>query len=232
MNDEKLSDDVVRELHLLGLRLSGEILAEAESGASGTEESARTTTDDVRAAWSRISRPRPPDPHIIRMAGIIEFGFLTLVVAACIFFIYDLTATRLSRPERAALAIISVGFLYFIIVAAVLLQRRVAARDLKARAKREGMMRNLRWAAELAVSNDPAKARLGVRELTVLLDSGILTPVELGLIDAALSAAIEIPRLIAQSASDVEVVVETGGNVSEETLLSPEETEEEDETDI
>lgn len=99
-----------------------------------------------------------------------------------------------------------------------------AARDLEARSKREEVMRNLRWAAELAASNDAAKARLGVQELKALRDSKMLTPVEQGFVYAALDATIKVPRqVIAQYAEDVEVVVEAGTNVAGETLVSSEE---------
>jgi hypothetical protein len=85
-------------------------------------------------------------------------------------------------------------------------------------------MRNLRWAAELAASNDAAKARLGVQELKALRDSKMLTPVEQGFVYAALDATIKVPRqVIAQYAEDVEVVVEAGTNVAGETLVSSEE---------
>ncbi len=94
-------------------------------------------------------------------------------------------------------------------------------------------MRNLRWAAELAVSNDAAKARLGIRELEALQVSKLLTTAEQGFIYAALDAAIDVPRLvIAQSAKDAEVVVEASANVSEEILVSSDEGEQGEETDI
>lgn len=108
-----------------------------------------------------------------------------------------------------------------------------AAQDLEARSKREEVMRNLRWAAELAVSNDAAKARLGIRELEALQVSKLLTTAEQGFIYAALDAAIDVPRLvIAQSAKDAEVVVEASANVSEEILVSSDEGEQGEETDI
>jgi hypothetical protein len=85
-------------------------------------------------------------------------------------------------------------------------------------------MRNLRWAAELAASNDAAKARLGVRQLKALRNSEMLTPTEQAFVYAALEVTIKVPRqAIAQSAEDVEVVAEASTNVAGETLVSSEE---------
>jgi hypothetical protein len=99
-----------------------------------------------------------------------------------------------------------------------------AARDLEARSKREEVMRNLRWAAELAASNDAAKARLGVRQLKALRDSKMLTPADQEFVRAALEATIKNPRqAIAESTEDAEVVVDTTTNVAGETFVSSEE---------
>lgn len=85
-------------------------------------------------------------------------------------------------------------------------------------------MRNLRWAAELSVSNDTAKARLGIQELRALRDSRMLTATEQEFIFAALAAVIEVPRhLVDQSAEDVEVLLEASSNTGGETLVSSEE---------
>jgi hypothetical protein len=71
-------------------------------------------------------------------------------------------------------------------------------------------MRNLRWAAELAVSADAAKARLGIQQLQALRDSRILRPDDEEIIYAALQAAIEVPlRQIKQSTEGFESNVET-----------------------
>jgi hypothetical protein len=108
-----------------------------------------------------------------------------------------------------------------------------AARELEARSRREENMRILRWAAELAVSNDAAKARLGIQELEALRDSEMLTSAEQVFIYAALAAAIEVPRqAIAQSAKDVEVVVDRSANASGEIPVSSEEGVQGEETDI
>jgi hypothetical protein len=90
-----------------------------------------------------------------------------------------------------------------------------AARELEIRSKREEVMRNLRWAAELAASDDAKKALLGVVELKALRDSKMLSEAELGFIYAALDDAIEGPRqAINQSAGEVEVVVRCDADVA------------------
>jgi hypothetical protein len=109
---------------------------------------------------------------------------------------------------------------------------RRAARELEARSKREEVMRTLRWAAELAASNDAAKARLGVRQLKALQESKMLTPIEQEFVYAALEVTIKVPRqVIAQSTEEVEAVIDPSTNVAEETLVSSEE-EWGEETDI
>ena len=51
---------------------------------------------------------------------------------------------------------------------------RRGAVELERRSKREEVMRILRWAAELGVSPEEAKARLGRAQLETLLDTDIL----------------------------------------------------------
>lgn len=71
-------------------------------------------------------------------------------------------------------------------------------------------MRNLRWAAELAVSDDVRKARLGNQELKALQNSKMLSPTEVDFIYAALAAALDEPRqAIEQAGGEVEVVATT-----------------------
>ena len=85
-------------------------------------------------------------------------------------------------------------------------------------------MRNLRWAAELAASDDAAKARLGVRQLRALQDSKMLTPDEQEFVYAALEVTIKFPReAITQSTEDVEAIIDPSTNVARETLVSSEE---------
>jgi hypothetical protein len=81
-------------------------------------------------------------------------------------------------------------------------------------------MRNLRWAAELAVSQDEPKARLGVAQLRSLLDSKIIGDDEKESVQAALGATIS--PLVAQieqmehGGEDVRVVLDSGLPVDED----------------
>lgn len=110
---------------------------------------------------------------------------------------------------------------------------RRAAGELETRSKREEVLRNLRWAAELAVSDDIGKARLGMQELQALRDSRMLTPSEEGFVDAALRAAIEEPRqAIAQSTGQVEVIATTGPHVSRKAPISSEKQAKQEEAGI
>jgi hypothetical protein len=63
--------------------------------------------------------------------------------------------------------------------------------ELENRSKREEVMRNLRWAAELAVSEFENTSRLGVAELRALAASPLLDAQEQGFIDAALRTVIK-----------------------------------------
>jgi hypothetical protein len=80
-------------------------------------------------------------------------------------------------------------------------------RELESRSRREEVMRMLRWAAELAVSDEVHKARLGNQELKALLGSNMLSSADRDFIFAALDAALEEPvQAIQQAGGDVEVV--------------------------
>jgi hypothetical protein len=80
-------------------------------------------------------------------------------------------------------------------------------RELEIRSRREEVMRTLRWAAELAVSDEVHKARLGNQELKALLRSNMLNSADRDFIFAALDAALEEPvQAIELAGDDVEVV--------------------------
>jgi hypothetical protein len=82
--------------------------------------------------------------------------------------------------------------------------------ELEIRSKREEVMRILRWAAELAVSDDEAHARLGVAQLGALLSSELLDEEEKDFVQAALEAVVRVPvQQIEQLGQDVEVVAES-----------------------
>lgn len=65
-----------------------------------------------------------------------------------------------------------------------------AERRLERRARREETMRNLRWAAELAVDDGLRQARLGVAQLIALARSDLLDVEERIFVDAALDLVV------------------------------------------
>ena len=87
---------------------------------------------------------------------------------------------------------------------------RRGATELEFRSKREEVMRILRWAAELAVSDDQAHSRLGVAELGALLQSELLDEEEKDFVQAALTAVVRVPvEQIEQLGEDVKVIAES-----------------------
>ncbi len=84
---------------------------------------------------------------------------------------------------------------------------RKNANDALRTAEHEERMRSLRWAAELAVSEVDAQARLGIMELEKLGTDPAIGPREQELIDGALEAAqYEAKLALANAAPDAEVV--------------------------
>jgi hypothetical protein len=87
---------------------------------------------------------------------------------------------------------------------------RRGEKELEFRSKREEVMRILRWAAELAVSDDQAHSRLGVAELGALLQSELLDEEEKNFVQAALTAVVRVPvGQIEQLGEDVKVIAES-----------------------
>lgn len=71
---------------------------------------------------------------------------------------------------------------------------RKGAKELDRRSRREELMRNLRWASELAVdTQDDARADLGVAQLAALLQSDLLDPAEQVFVEATLGVVYEDP---------------------------------------
>jgi hypothetical protein len=100
---------------------------------------------------------------------------------------------------------------------------RGSAREQVGDAKREEVMTTLRWAAELAVSDDVRKARLGIQELKALQISSLIGSVESEFIIAALDAALEAPVLaIERAQGDVEVVVTADPAAGDEVCIPSE----------
>ena len=83
---------------------------------------------------------------------------------------------------------------------------RKGANELETRSKREETLRVLRWAAELAVSDDPGKANLGVYQLNALADSDLLDEEQTLFVEAALEAVVDtISDEIEEAGQDAEV---------------------------
>jgi hypothetical protein len=108
-------------------------------------------------------------------------------------------------------ALFVVGFgspiLTFVGVLIAQMTTRKGATEVEGRAKREETMRNLRWAAELAVSLDARMADLGVAQLVALLSSNLLDESEKIFVEAALDAVYENPEAqLDQWDEDAEVI--------------------------
>jgi hypothetical protein len=95
---------------------------------------------------------------------------------------------------------VSIGTPLLTFVGVLVAQRivRVGAVELETRSRREEMMRNLRWAAELAVSEHVDKARLGIAQLRALGTSTLLDSGQQSFVDAALQAVVK------EAAADIE----------------------------
>ena len=84
---------------------------------------------------------------------------------------------------------------------------RKGANELDVWRRREETMRMLRWASEQAVSNEAAKARMGLAALDALSASELLQEADQALVDAVLDSVLQEPvEVIEQAAGDVEVV--------------------------
>lgn len=77
--------------------------------------------------------------------------------------------------------------------------RRIAG-ETETRSKREETMRTLRWAAELATSDDEAKAALGVAQLQALAGSAMNDEQQQAFVDAALAQLVSEPQAAIEQA--------------------------------
>jgi hypothetical protein len=87
--------------------------------------------------------------------------------------------------------------------------------QLEDRSKREETLRMLRWAAELAVSEDPRKALLGIKELQSLGASDLLDDSQQVFVDGAIEAAqAKGKQTLAIAGEDAQpVVLEDSGTI-------------------
>jgi hypothetical protein len=89
-------------------------------------------------------------------------------------------------------------------LAALEQRTRQAEVDEERRDRRDQAMDAHRWAAELAVSGDPAKEELGVDQLTALLRSNLLDDDLKLLVAAALESAVKEPQAEIEAAQNAE----------------------------
>lgn len=113
--------------------------------------------------------------------------------------------------------------LAFVGVLAGWLVTRRGATELEARSKREELMRMLRWASELAISEEDPRARLGVAELGVLLNSSLLTEQDVTFVRAALTANLRNPvERMAQLGADAQATLVPAPALPEDPALPAE----------
>lgn len=120
-------------------------------------------------------------------------------------------------PTWAAIAV-SIGTPALTFIGVLIAQKvtRVGAKELEARSKREEVMRNLRWAAELAVSDDEARATMGVNQLNSLSQSNMNDPDVQALVDSALNAVVQdVADEVEEAGDDADIEVEDGSDNAE-----------------
>lgn len=84
---------------------------------------------------------------------------------------------------------------------------RKGANELDVWRRREETMRMLRWASELAASQDGARARMGVAALEALSASELLQEPDQNLVDAVIDSLLEDPvEEIEEASGDVDVI--------------------------
>lgn len=85
---------------------------------------------------------------------------------------------------------------------------RKGATELEERSKREETLRVTRWAAELAVEDDPGRAYLGVYELRALAASELLDDAQALFVKAALEAVVDAAADRAEESGQDSAVVQ------------------------
>lgn len=124
-------------------------------------------------------------------------------------------------------AVYTVGVGSPLATAAIALYAQIVSRSsikaLEDQSRREEVLRCLRWAAELAVSDDLRKARLGIEELEALRAYKLLSKAEEGFVDAACRAAIEEVRQAIKRAPEAQIIATTDLSAVGEVLVESEE---------
>lgn len=146
-----------------------------------------------------------------RMCNLNAYGALLLETS-----LNEATLSRAASPATAVLPgwtvwVIALGTPVSALVGVLLgtWVNRKGSTELETRSKREETLRTLRWAAELAVSEENRTAELGVAQLTALLQSDLLDDKEKLFVEAALDTVYEDPEEeLDKLGDDAEVVVE------------------------
>jgi hypothetical protein len=84
-----------------------------------------------------------------------------------------------------------------------LLTRR-GAKELEKRSRREQVMKTLEWAAEMSISEDETKSRLGLSQLRALAASNLNDEDVQAFVDAALNAVVEDVAEEIEEAEDID----------------------------
>lgn len=101
-----------------------------------------------------------------------------------------------------------------VVISDILLRR--GANELDVWRRREETMRLLRWASELAASDDQPKARMGVAALAALSTSELLQAPDQDLVDAVIDSLIEAPVDELEQSPGADVIeVDDAGDHSE-----------------
>ena len=122
MSDYQISDETARESRRLGDRLAEQVLKEAEAFAwENGIEGGEITDKDISDAWARMleKRTSPPRGPRARTGSVFKFIVMTLAVAAAVFLVFELTATRLPSVGTAAVVVGTIGFFYLLASAKV-----------------------------------------------------------------------------------------------------------------
>jgi DNA gyrase/topoisomerase IV subunit B len=110
------------------------------------------------------------------------------------------------------------------------------AKELEKRSRREQVMKTLQWAAEMSISQDQAKSRLGLSQLRALSASNLNDQDVQAFVDAALDAVVEDVVEEIEEAEETEepvavvriasVTASTAGTLKGEPSLPSEDTDE------
>jgi uncharacterized protein YjbI with pentapeptide repeats len=123
MSDKGSTDKVDRELQRLGDEFAQDW---AEALARERPETGEVVQSSRDSDWSRATSSQPQTGS--RLTSIFQFIVITLALAGVIYLVFELTATVLTHIERAALILVTIGFLYMVASIGATLARRFSDR--------------------------------------------------------------------------------------------------------